>query len=729
MSGAGGGRSDARAGPQPQPVVERAPASLALQRKCACGGDGASTLTGACNECEQKKLQRRAVAPSPHGIPDSVGDVLGTAGTPLDPVARREMESHFGHDFGNVRIHTDAHAAESARNVGALAYTVGSHVVFGAGQYAPTTHAGRHLLAHELTHTVQQRSGLGLQRQHTAVSAPADASEVEADRTADAVASGFLVEDDAQTGSGQMRKTEFLDELQRSSCAAADAELARVGRSTEGCPFVERAFSRYRTMPAARVEQAIRRYVDPAGVTGARDYIPLVTRRVAEGVARWATTGDMSGVPAELAGEAMGGGGGILGMLAGGLAGLAGGIGRLLFKRDGGGDATAAEAAMVSSSLGGGAPLESGVRGRMESAFGHDFSHVRVHSGSTGASMSSSLGARAFTVGGDVAFAAGEYRPNTLIGDALIAHELAHVVQQSSGGGTSAAVEEDADHSAVSAMLAVWTGAKHITRSAMPRLRSGLGLQRCGGTPARPTTPPTGARMTCTAVDPAQWSTAVTAAQGLTDMTAKAAAMTTLAQQALCELNIQVVQAGTSSTTTVEVADYQPNPVMNFDVHLNSKPARAGGRSLRENAGYSFQTGGALYSALGPLALNPATPLTTRQFAEHELGIAEGLGRGETGVNSELRVWVTDFRRYFHQYLTLPIDERPSWSQISQYYDRATDGKAEAIESMVDYYNNPPAGIDRATLQTEFAYWMRRQRRRQSQFLTDLNAELHLVTE
>jgi outer membrane protein OmpA-like peptidoglycan-associated protein len=66
------------------------------------------------------------------------------------------MEPRFGHDFSNVRIHTGSQAAESARAVNALAYTVGHNVIFGSGQYAPATQAGRQLLAHELAHTVQQ---------------------------------------------------------------------------------------------------------------------------------------------------------------------------------------------------------------------------------------------------------------------------------------------------------------------------------------------------------------------------------------------------------------------------------------------------------------------------------------------------------------------------------------------------------------------------------------------
>jgi hypothetical protein len=67
------------------------------------------------------------------------------------------MEPHFGHDFSHVRVHADAGAAESARSVDALAYTVGRHVVFGERQYSPNSMAGRQLLAHELTHVIQQQ--------------------------------------------------------------------------------------------------------------------------------------------------------------------------------------------------------------------------------------------------------------------------------------------------------------------------------------------------------------------------------------------------------------------------------------------------------------------------------------------------------------------------------------------------------------------------------------------
>lgn len=88
--------------------------------------------------------------------PPIVHETLRSPGQPLDTATRAFMESRLGHDFGPVRIHQDGAAAESARAVSARAYTVGRDVVFGAGEYRPQTTAGKRLLAHELTHVVQQ---------------------------------------------------------------------------------------------------------------------------------------------------------------------------------------------------------------------------------------------------------------------------------------------------------------------------------------------------------------------------------------------------------------------------------------------------------------------------------------------------------------------------------------------------------------------------------------------
>jgi hypothetical protein len=85
-----------------------------------------------------------------------IESVISSSGRPLDRETRRYMESRIGFDFSKVRIHTDARAAASARSLGAYAYTVGTNVVFADGGYAPQTSKGRRLLAHELTHVVQQ---------------------------------------------------------------------------------------------------------------------------------------------------------------------------------------------------------------------------------------------------------------------------------------------------------------------------------------------------------------------------------------------------------------------------------------------------------------------------------------------------------------------------------------------------------------------------------------------
>jgi hypothetical protein len=110
-------------------------------------------------ETEETLMQRRE-ASSAGGDPDTapalVEQVLGSPGQPLDESARAFMEPRFGRDFSRVRVHTDARAAASARRVGALAYTVGHHLVFDRGQFDPLGATGRQLLAHELTHVVQQ---------------------------------------------------------------------------------------------------------------------------------------------------------------------------------------------------------------------------------------------------------------------------------------------------------------------------------------------------------------------------------------------------------------------------------------------------------------------------------------------------------------------------------------------------------------------------------------------
>lgn len=152
-----------------------------LQRKCACGQH--TIAGGECAQCRKKRLglQRQAIGQAgPMTAPPIVNEVLRSPGQPLDAKTRTFMEPRFGHDFSQVRVHTGAKAVESAQAVNALAYTVAQNVVFGAGQYAPLASEGRRLLAHELTHVVQQQVTGGRPQAKLTINPPGDAAEREA---------------------------------------------------------------------------------------------------------------------------------------------------------------------------------------------------------------------------------------------------------------------------------------------------------------------------------------------------------------------------------------------------------------------------------------------------------------------------------------------------------------------------------------------------------------------
>jgi len=315
----------------------------------------------------------------------------------------------------------------------------------------------------------------------------------------------LLVEDDAEPAwPGQMRKGPFIAELKAAVCATAEQSLAGVGRSARSCPYLERWFAHYLARSAAHGERALRRYAPEArGATAARDYIPAVCARVRQGIATWAATGEVTGVPPELAAEVPRGTAGGAGGILSALGGAEGGVARLLTKARPGESPrpSSSPPEAVLAQLGAGRPLDAGIRSPFERAFGYSFAAVRVHTDGSAGRLAEGLSARAFTVGNHVAFASGEYRPGILVGDAILSHELAHVVQQ--GGAAAPApegvhhgLEEEADLSAVGAVASMWLGDRRglsrLAREAVPRLRSGLRLQRCaaGTAERRPTTAP-----------------------------------------------------------------------------------------------------------------------------------------------------------------------------------------------------------------------------------------------
>lgn len=145
--------------------VLRMPAPV-VQRQCAaCASGGAP-----CPKCEAEApvtVSRKAEGAVAGEAPRSVHATLRSPGQPLATSTRAFFEPRFGQDLGHVRVHADPEAQQSAREVHALAYTVGSHVVFDGGRYVPHSTEGQRLLAHELTHVVQQlrRGDIAIQRQ------------------------------------------------------------------------------------------------------------------------------------------------------------------------------------------------------------------------------------------------------------------------------------------------------------------------------------------------------------------------------------------------------------------------------------------------------------------------------------------------------------------------------------------------------------------------------------
>jgi hypothetical protein len=135
-------------------VMRMSDPPIRLQRKSASDDSSIGPL-----------IQRRATASdtsSSPAAPNIVHNTLRSPGQGLDLSTRTFFEARFKQDFGDVRVHTDKQAATSAEQISARAYTVGRDIVFGSGEYAPTTVMGQQLLAHELAHVVQQRGQVGL---------------------------------------------------------------------------------------------------------------------------------------------------------------------------------------------------------------------------------------------------------------------------------------------------------------------------------------------------------------------------------------------------------------------------------------------------------------------------------------------------------------------------------------------------------------------------------------
>lgn len=442
---------------------------------------------------------KEAIGPEKHNIPQTKMD----DDPKLAPGIQPELNAYRGNESIHIR--------NSQRHFGNMATL---RFVQEAMEAGPKSEAGKNGLDEEsdqagenglysrdkqprLTPTV-----LRIQRTQTSDStAPANNPEPanQADPETGSIRPALIVEDtvtDLQPG--QMHKSVFLSELRSSVYAAAETALAGTMFSAIGSPWIERWFNHYQTLNAQQLEAAVQRFTpSAAGINSGRDYIPLITGRIRQTIENWNRTGQITGLPEGLFAvpfESSGFLGGLANSDSSVLRGagqVIRGIGSVLFKtREGQNPNQSTDPRQIQNRLGPGRSLDSGVKFRMGSYFGRDFSHVRIHTDTRASRLSRDLNARAFTIGRDIGFGAGEYRPGTMIGDALIAHEMAHVVQQqgSNSNGTfdsgdNRNLEDEADLSAVNAMGQSYGGffgrMRNLTGTIIPKVRSGLKLQRC----------------------------------------------------------------------------------------------------------------------------------------------------------------------------------------------------------------------------------------------------------
>ncbi len=174
---------------EPDRVVDQmltSSSNLRIQRKCACEG-GCDCASEKDPHAQVQTKRSPASVSGRTAATRAASEGLHSTGQPLESTTRSFMEARFGHDFSRVRVHTDGKAAEAARSINALAYTVGNDVVFGVGHYETNTNAGKMLLAHELTHVVQQANGV---QTKLGINQPGDQYEQEADRVAEMVVAG-----------------------------------------------------------------------------------------------------------------------------------------------------------------------------------------------------------------------------------------------------------------------------------------------------------------------------------------------------------------------------------------------------------------------------------------------------------------------------------------------------------------------------------------------------------
>ena len=494
-------------------------------------------------------------------------------------------------------------------------------------------------------------------------------------------------------------KPAFLAALRDSVERAAAESLAGTGFTPANCPYLTYWFGYYATQPASLVERAIPRFApEAAGLRDPATLIALITARIQRAVDTWAVSGEVTGapdgVPLDVPGTS----------------------------------AAQFDPRLLRMRLRTGRPLPSPVRARLESAFRLSFPDVRIHTGPEAGDLARQAGARAFTVGPDIVFGPGEFQPGSPQGDALLAHELAHVAQQRSASApeisVSPAAERDATRATLGVMASLWGGIRGMVHA--PALRTGLALARCGGgqsaVRADPQSGSAAGVIECptTPLEGDAWRQAVQAANRETDGARKAAAQGRLVANAVCGLGIRVHMATQTHPDQEHPDDYvqageQAN-VINFDPQHSGKKKYGRTERIGPNPGHTFSRGTTdAFSILNPAAIeDTTTPIVTRQYAQHELYHATHHRGGTTGsdADQELETWTNDFVNYFHQYYRagLPLPQRPSFAPLSQYYAAANPGpKAASRARLLQHYRTPPEAVgDVERFRRQFRHYLTR---------------------
>ncbi len=321
-----------------------------------------------------------------------------------------------------------------------------------------------------------------------------------------------------------------------------------------------------------------------------------------------------------------------------------------------------------------GRPLEAGLRADMEQRFGHDFSQVRVHAGGSAEASSRELGALAYTVGHDLVFAPGRYAPGTQTGRRLLAHELAHVVQQtsaSSAGGVR--LQRQCDPA--------WASLPWAERVTNAKAAAGTSGDQC-----------------------------------MTELLDEALpAHVTMHESSNTEASVDAAAAASKYTNWGSMADLH----INYDRDLDRKTRH---RGLYGETVFSVPADGSslsIFITLGPAALNAVGPQFARMAADHETAHAADFvsqwagGSGSphaATAEEELAIHTTMFSRYFLDIwiidnATRRADIAANFMPVFNYYEAATQPARDAAFARIEtFYNNVVSGVPCNLM--KFKIWM-----------------------